>query len=38
MGQADEGRPAVILRGFSSIRRGGNAGELVREVKTDLFR
>jgi coenzyme F420-0:L-glutamate ligase/coenzyme F420-1:gamma-L-glutamate ligase len=38
MGQADEGRPAVILRGFSPTRRVGNARELVREVKLDLFR
>jgi coenzyme F420-0:L-glutamate ligase/coenzyme F420-1:gamma-L-glutamate ligase len=35
---ADEGRPAVILRGFSPTRRVGNARELVREVKLDLFR
>ena len=38
MGQGDEGRPAVILRGFSLILRCASARELVRELSTDLFR
>jgi coenzyme F420-0:L-glutamate ligase / coenzyme F420-1:gamma-L-glutamate ligase len=38
MGQADEGRPIVLARGIPMSHRNGNAAELVRERKTDLFR
>ena len=38
MGQAAEGRPVVILRGLDPNRRDGNAAELVRPKKMDLFR
>jgi coenzyme F420-0:L-glutamate ligase/coenzyme F420-1:gamma-L-glutamate ligase len=37
MGQADEGRPVVIVRGLSYEQRAANAGEIVRERKLDLF-
>lgn len=38
MGQAAEGRPAVIVRGASWPRRSGNARELLRPREKDLFR
>ena len=41
MGQAGEGRPAVLARGIGSIiaaRRDGSANELVRAREKDLFR
>jgi coenzyme F420-0:L-glutamate ligase/coenzyme F420-1:gamma-L-glutamate ligase len=38
MGQAAEGRPVVVVRGLSVDRRDGNAAELVRPKKIDLFR
>jgi coenzyme F420-0:L-glutamate ligase / coenzyme F420-1:gamma-L-glutamate ligase len=38
MGQADEGRPAILLRGFPYSLREGNAAELVRPKGMDLFR
>ena len=38
MGQAAEGRPVVIVRGLDASRRDGNAAELVRPKKMDLFR
>lgn len=38
MGQADEGSPAVIARGFPYARREGSARELVRPRAEDLFR
>jgi coenzyme F420-0:L-glutamate ligase/coenzyme F420-1:gamma-L-glutamate ligase len=38
MGQADEGCPAVLARGFPYTRREGTARELVRPRAEDLFR
>ena len=38
MGQADEGCPAVLVRGFPYARRAGSAAELVRPRAEDLFR
>ena len=38
MGQADEGVPAVLVRGFPYERREGTAAELVRPRAEDLFR
>jgi coenzyme F420-0:L-glutamate ligase/coenzyme F420-1:gamma-L-glutamate ligase len=38
MGQAAEGRPVVIMRGLGKPLRDGNAAELVRPKKIDLFR
>lgn len=38
MGQADEGRPAVLVRGVPYERREGSARELVRPRERDLFR
>jgi coenzyme F420-0:L-glutamate ligase/coenzyme F420-1:gamma-L-glutamate ligase len=38
MGQADEGQPAVLLRGFPYRLREGVAAELVRPKHMDLFR
>jgi len=38
MGQANEGRPAILVRGFPYALREGNAGELVRPKEMDLFR
>jgi coenzyme F420-0:L-glutamate ligase/coenzyme F420-1:gamma-L-glutamate ligase len=38
MGQADEGRPAVLVRGVPYERREGCASELVRPRSHDLFR
>ena len=37
MGQADEGRPAVIVRGLSYEARAASAREIMRERKLDLF-
>lgn len=37
MGQADEGRPVVIVRGVSYEQRAASAREIVRERKLDLF-
>jgi len=38
MGQADEGLPAVLARGFPYPLRAGAAQELVRPRAEDLFR
>jgi coenzyme F420-0:L-glutamate ligase/coenzyme F420-1:gamma-L-glutamate ligase len=38
MGQADEGCPAVLARGFPYAQRESSAGELVRPRDEDLFR
>ncbi len=38
MGQAAEGRPIVLLRGFPHRRREGNAAELIRPKQLDMFR
>ena len=38
MGQADEGRPAILVRGFPYTLREGTARELVRPKDMDLFR
>ncbi len=38
MGQAAEGRPVVIVRGLPPPARDGNAQELVRPKRIDLFR
>ena len=38
MGQAAEGRPVVIVRGLGAPPRDGNAAELVRPKRMDLFR
>jgi coenzyme F420-0:L-glutamate ligase/coenzyme F420-1:gamma-L-glutamate ligase len=38
MGQADEGRPAVHVRGLPYDLREGSAQELIRERSLDLFR
>jgi coenzyme F420-0:L-glutamate ligase/coenzyme F420-1:gamma-L-glutamate ligase len=38
MGQADEGRPVVLIRGVAWPRREGNARELQRNRDKDLFR
>jgi coenzyme F420-0:L-glutamate ligase/coenzyme F420-1:gamma-L-glutamate ligase len=38
MGQAGEGTPAVLARGFPYARRAGAAGELLRPETEDLFR
>jgi coenzyme F420-0:L-glutamate ligase/coenzyme F420-1:gamma-L-glutamate ligase len=38
MGQAAEGVPAVLVRGFSYARRASTASELVRPRTEDLFR
>jgi coenzyme F420-0:L-glutamate ligase/coenzyme F420-1:gamma-L-glutamate ligase len=37
MGQADEGRPVVLIRGLKLDRRDGNAAELIRPKHMDLF-
>jgi coenzyme F420-0:L-glutamate ligase/coenzyme F420-1:gamma-L-glutamate ligase len=37
MGQASEGRPLVLARGYAFMRRNGNAAELIRPVQMDLF-
>ena len=38
MGQADEGRPVVLVRGVPYAMREGNAQELIRPRELDLFR
>jgi coenzyme F420-0:L-glutamate ligase/coenzyme F420-1:gamma-L-glutamate ligase len=38
MGQADEGRPVIHIRGVPYPFREGNARELIREKELDLFR
>jgi len=38
MGQADEGCPAILARGFPYARRAGSTAELVRPHAEDLFR
>jgi coenzyme F420-0:L-glutamate ligase/coenzyme F420-1:gamma-L-glutamate ligase len=38
MGQAEEGLPVVLARGFPYMRRAGSAAELVRPRAEDLFR
>lgn len=37
MGQADEGRPIVLVRGLTYPRREGSAAELIRPLNMDLF-
>lgn len=37
MGQADEGRPIVLVRGVELARRDGSAAELIRPRHLDLF-
>lgn len=37
MGQADEGRPVVLVRGVGYDRREGSAAELIRPKHMDLF-
>lgn len=37
-GQADEGRPVVLIRGARLIRDGGRAADLVRPLEEDLYR
>ena len=38
MGQADESRPIVLVRGLPYDRRGGSAQDLLRPKQEDLFR
>jgi coenzyme F420-0:L-glutamate ligase/coenzyme F420-1:gamma-L-glutamate ligase len=38
MGQADEGRPVVLVRGLRSARTDGTGAELIRSKNMDLFR
>jgi coenzyme F420-0:L-glutamate ligase/coenzyme F420-1:gamma-L-glutamate ligase len=38
MGQGDEGRPVIHVRGFPYAPRAGRASELVRPAQLDLFR
>jgi coenzyme F420-0:L-glutamate ligase/coenzyme F420-1:gamma-L-glutamate ligase len=38
MGQADEGCPAVLARGFPYALRASSVGELIRPHAEDLFR
>jgi coenzyme F420-0:L-glutamate ligase/coenzyme F420-1:gamma-L-glutamate ligase len=38
MGQADEGTPAVLVRGLDLPATGGSAGDLIRARELDLFR
>lgn len=38
MGQGNEGRPVILVRGVPYARREGNARELVRAHERDLFR
>jgi coenzyme F420-0:L-glutamate ligase/coenzyme F420-1:gamma-L-glutamate ligase len=38
MGQGNEGRPIVLVRGIAYARREGNATELIRPLHMDLFR
>ena len=37
MGQADEGRPVVVVRGLALARREGHAADLIRPKHMDLF-
>lgn len=37
MGQADEGRPVVVIRGLTYALREGSAAELLRQKDLDLF-
>ncbi|MGC4252680.1 MAG: coenzyme F420-0:L-glutamate ligase [Sphingobium sp.] len=37
MGQADEGRPVVLVRGIGRGRSEGHAADLIREPEMDLF-
>jgi coenzyme F420-0:L-glutamate ligase/coenzyme F420-1:gamma-L-glutamate ligase len=38
MGQANEGRPIVLVRGIPNVRGKGLAADLIRPRETDLFR
>ena len=38
MGQADEGRPIVLVRGVRFERHTGNGQELIRRRELDMFR
>jgi coenzyme F420-0:L-glutamate ligase/coenzyme F420-1:gamma-L-glutamate ligase len=38
MGQADEGRPIVLMRGLAVDRRSGTGQELIRRRELDMFR
>jgi coenzyme F420-0:L-glutamate ligase/coenzyme F420-1:gamma-L-glutamate ligase len=38
MGQADEGRPVVLVRGLAFERRTGTGAELIRRRELDMFR
>jgi coenzyme F420-0:L-glutamate ligase/coenzyme F420-1:gamma-L-glutamate ligase len=38
MGQADEGRPIVLVRGLAFERRSGSGQELIRRRELDMFR
>ena len=38
MGQANEGRPVVLVRGFECNAQPGNAQDLIRAKEQDLFR
>ena len=38
MGQADENRPVVLVRGLSAVRQSGSARDLLRPKEQDLFR
>ena len=38
MGQADEGQPAVLVRGLALVRAGSSVSALVRPAEEDLFR
>lgn len=38
MGQADEGRPVVLVRGADALAAGHNARDLVRPAEQDIFR
>jgi coenzyme F420-0:L-glutamate ligase/coenzyme F420-1:gamma-L-glutamate ligase len=38
MGEANEGVPAVIVRGLNFPRKKGTARDLIRSQKKDLFR
>ncbi len=38
MGQANEGRPVILIRGLSASRGNGSAADLVRPREQDLFR
>lgn len=38
MGQANEGTPVVLVKGFPYPLREGHSGELIRPKERDLFR